>query len=49
MTSEILCLHMIHGYLQYQVGEVFSFKFELAIKGILITSVEQLLRKKTQL
>jgi hypothetical protein len=31
---------------QYQVGEVFCFKFELAIKGILITSVVQLLRKK---
>jgi hypothetical protein len=31
---------------QYQVGEVFSFKFKLAIKAILITSVNQLLRKK---
>ncbi len=31
---------------QYQVGEVFSFKFELAIKDILITSAVQLLRKK---
>jgi hypothetical protein len=30
---------------QYQVGEVFSFKFELAIKDILITNVDQLLRK----
>jgi hypothetical protein len=32
---------------QYQVGELFNFKFELAIKGILITSVDKLLRKKT--
>jgi hypothetical protein len=31
---------------QYQVGDVFSFKFELAIKDILITSAVQLLRKK---
>jgi hypothetical protein len=31
---------------QYHVGEVFSFKFELAMKGILITSVVQLLRRK---
>jgi hypothetical protein len=34
---------------QYQVGELFNFKFELAIKGVLITSVDQLLRKKTEL
>ncbi len=47
MTSEILCLHMIDGHFQYQVGEVFCFKFELAIKGILTTSVDHLLRKKT--
>jgi hypothetical protein len=31
---------------QYQVGDVFSFKFELSIKGIVIISVDQLLRKK---
>ncbi len=31
---------------QYQVGEVSSCKFELVMKGILITSVVQLLRKK---
>jgi hypothetical protein len=34
---------------QYQVGEVFSFKFELSMKGIVIISGDQLLRKKTQL
>jgi hypothetical protein len=56
MTSEMLCLHMVDGYcltmyasrweIQYQVGEVFGFKFELAVKGILITTVVHLLRKK---
>jgi hypothetical protein len=42
-------LYASRGEVQYQVGEVFSFKFELAIKDILITSVDQLLRKNTQL
>jgi hypothetical protein len=39
MTSEILCLHMINGHFQYQVREIFSFKFELAIKGILVLTI----------
>jgi hypothetical protein len=54
MTSEMLCLHMgifltmyaSRWEIQYQVGEVFGFKFELAVKGILITTVVHLLRKK---
>jgi hypothetical protein len=39
-------LYVSRWEVQYQVGEVSSFKFELAIKGILITSVVQLLRRK---
>jgi hypothetical protein len=30
---------MINGHFQYQVGEIFSFKFELAIKGILVLTI----------
>ncbi len=39
-------LYASRGEVQYQVGEVFSFKFELAIKDILITSVDQLFEKE---
>jgi hypothetical protein len=31
---------------QYQVGEVFTFNFQLSIKDIVIISVDQILRKK---
>jgi hypothetical protein len=41
-----LAMYTSRREIQYQVGEVFSFKFELAVKGILITTVVHLLRKK---
>jgi hypothetical protein len=44
-----LAMYTSRREIQYQVGEVFSFKFELAVKGILITTVVHLLRKKIHL